>query len=124
MLDGDPATAWSNFYVAEATALLPDISLAHEREWVSLRWPAARSVDTLTATFLADAAHAPPATIEVRSWDGSRWVPVTGLQVEPGAPTTITFDRVSTTMLRLDMTSAAPRTDHGFLGIAELSPGG
>ena len=78
MLDGDPATAWSNFYVAEATALLPDISLAHEREWVSLRWPAARSVDTVTATFVVDEAHALPAAIEVRSWDGSRWVPGDG----------------------------------------------
>jgi len=124
MLDGDPATAWSNFYVAEATALLPNISLAHEREWVSVRWPAARPVDTVTATFVVDEAHALPAAIEVRSWDGSRWVPVTGLHVERGAPTRITFDRVRTTMLRLDLTSAAPRTDHGFVGIAELSPGG
>jgi beta-galactosidase len=124
MLDGDVTTAWSNFYVAEATALLPDISLAHEREWVSLRWPEARSVDRVSASFVVDEAHALPAAIEASAWDGSRWVPVTGLQVEPGAPTTITFDRVSTTMLRLDLTSAAPRTGRGFLAIAELSPGG
>src|SRR4051794_41404548 len=34
MIDGDPATAWSNYYLKEATALLPAFSLAHPREWV------------------------------------------------------------------------------------------
>jgi beta-galactosidase len=33
---------------------------------------------------------------------------------------TITFDPVRTTRLRLDMTSRAPLTGTGFLGISEL----
>jgi beta-galactosidase len=93
MLDGDLSTAWSSFYVAEATALLPEISLAHEREWVSAHRPDARSVDRVSPLFVVDGAHALPAATEVRAWDGSRWVPVTDL-VDPGAPTTITLDRV------------------------------
>lgn len=35
-------------------------------------------------------------------------------------PTVIAFDPVSTTGVRLDMTSAAPRTTSGFLQISEL----
>ena len=57
------APGWSNLYVADATALLPEISLAHAREWVSLAWPAARRSDTLTASFTIDAHHALPAAI-------------------------------------------------------------
>jgi beta-galactosidase len=37
-----------------------------------------------------------------------------------GEPTTIAFDPVSTTRLKLDMTSRAPRTGSGFLAITEL----
>jgi beta-galactosidase len=36
---------------------------------------------------------------------------------------TITFDPVQTTRLRLDMTSPAPMTGTGFLGISELRVG-
>jgi beta-galactosidase len=35
-------------------------------------------------------------------------------------PTTITFDPVSTTSIRLDMTSPAPDTSTGFMQITEL----
>jgi hypothetical protein len=35
-------------------------------------------------------------------------------------PTTITFDPVSTTGIRLDLTSPAPNTSTGFLEITEL----
>jgi beta-galactosidase len=117
MLDGDPATAWSSFYRKDATALLPPFSLAHASEWVSLSWPAPRRVSSLTASFLVDATHAPPAATTVRYWDGRRWVRVRDPHAAGG---TITFDPVRTTRLRLDMTSSAPGTSTGFLGISEL----
>jgi beta-galactosidase len=124
MLDGDLGTGWSNFYVADATALLPEISRAHAREWVSVSTPAPQRRDRLTAYFTVDAHHALPARIEVRSWDGRRYVPVRGLRVDRATgsnePTTITFDPVETAKLRLDLTSAAPGTDRGFIRIAEL----
>jgi beta-galactosidase len=124
MLDGDPATAWSNYYVKAATALLPSFSLAHAKEWVSVAWPSAQSVDHVSATFTVDATHALPADIGVRSWDGSRWVPVSNVHVEPagasGQPTEIGFDPVSTIRLRLDMTSAHPKAGDGFIAISTL----
>jgi beta-galactosidase len=124
MLDGDMSTGWSNLYVADATALLPEISLAHERDWVSVAWPAARRLGNVTASFTTDAQHALPAGIEVSYWDGSRYVPAQGLHVDwataSNEPTTIAFDPVETTKLKLEMTSAAPHTDRGFVRIAEL----
>jgi beta-galactosidase len=124
MLDGDMSTGWSNLYVADATALLPEISAAHERDWVSISTPAAQRRDRLTAFFTVDAHHALPAGIGVRYWDGQRYVPVHGLHVDRATgsnePTTITFDPVETTKLELDLTSAAPGTDRGFVRIAEL----
>jgi beta-galactosidase len=119
MVDGDPATAWSNFYRKDPTALLPGFSLAHAREWVSLSFPA-RRVSSLSASFVVDATHARPATIRVRYWDGTRWVDAQHVAVAGDA---ITFDPVRTTRVRLDMTSAAPLTGTGFLGISELRAG-
>ena len=72
MIDGDPATAWSNYYLKDATALLPAFSLAHPREWVSVAWPGAQSVSSVRAAFTIDATHALPADIGVRYWDGTR----------------------------------------------------
>ena len=124
MLDGDPATAWSNFYAKDATALLPAFSLAHAADWVSLRWPTARSVDSVSASFTVDATHQLPAAVAVSAWNGRRWVPVAHPHVAwaatSGEPTTVTFDPVTTTQLKLDMTSRAPRTGTGFLAITEL----
>jgi beta-galactosidase len=124
MLDGDPATAWSNYYLKAATALLPSFSLAHAKEWVSVAWPSAQSVGSVRASFITDATRAFPADIGVKYWDGSRWVPVSNAQVTPasasGEPTEITFDPVTTTQLRLDMTSAHPKAGNGFIAISTL----
>jgi beta-galactosidase len=124
MIDGDQATAWSNYYLKQATALLPAFSLAHAREWVSVAWPGAQSVSSVRAAFTIDATRALPADIGVRYWDGSRWVPVSNPHVEPatvsGQPTVVTFDPISTTRLRLDLTSAHPKAGDGFLAISEL----
>ena len=124
MLDGNPATAWSNYYLKAATALLPSFSLAHASEWVSVAWPGAQSVGTVRASFLADATRAVPADVAVKYWDGGRWVAVSNQHVTPagasGEPTEITFDPVSTTSLRLDMTSAHPKAGNGFIAISAL----
>jgi beta-galactosidase len=124
MLDGNPATAWSNYYLKAATALLPSFSLAHAKEWVSVAWPGAQSVGTVRASFIADATRALPADIAVKYWDGGAWVAVSNQHVTPasasGEPTEITFDPVSTTRLRLDMTSAHPKAGNGFIAISAL----
>jgi beta-galactosidase len=112
MLDGDPATAWSNLYVADATALLPRISIPRPRDWVSVRLVGERSVDSIDVQFLDDADHKPPAAVEVQAWNGDRWTPVSGQQ----GTSRITFDPVRTSRLRLVMTA-----DDAFLGISELA---
>jgi beta-galactosidase len=124
MLDGNASTAWSNYYLKAATALLPPFSLAHGSEWVSVTWPSAETLSGLKADFIVDASRQLPAAIAVSYWDGRRWVPVSHPQVTwataSNQSTTIAFDAVRTTAIRLDMTSRAPNTDHGFLGISEL----
>lgn len=128
MLDGTTASGgWSSHYVKAATALLPAVSRAHAREWVSLSWPSARTVRTLRPYFTTGDGSARPAAVTVSYWNGSRFVPVRHQRVtwatESGAPTAITFDPVRTGLVRLDMTSAAPGTDRGFLTISELKAG-
>ena len=124
MIDGDPATAWSNYYLKAATALLPSFSLAHPHEWVSVAWPGPQSVSSVRAAFTIDATHALPADIGVRYWDGSGWAAVSNPHVAfataSGQPTVVSFDPVSTTRLRLDLTSAHPKAGDGFLAIGEL----
>ncbi len=124
MLDSDPATAWSNYYLKAATALLPSFSLAHAREWVSVAWPAAQTVGSVRASFTVDATHALPAAVAVEYWNGTAWAPVANPQVTlasaSGQPSEVTFDPVSTTKVRLDMTSAHPKAGDGFIAISTL----
>ena len=124
MLDGDPATAWSNFYNKQATALLPAVSSAHASEWVSASLPSARTIGQVTALFTIDAARGLPAGITVSYWNGRAFVlvhdPVITWAGASNQPTTITFDAINTSRIRLDLTSRAPNTANGFLQITEL----
>ncbi len=124
MIDGNPETAWSNLYTKAQTPQLPATSLSHAQDWVALNSPQ-RTVGELTARFVTGGAYALPKEVGVRYWDGARYVPVTGLRVawagESGAPSTFTFDPVTTTGVRLYLTSAAPGTAGGFFRITELS---
>jgi beta-galactosidase len=124
MLDGDPSTGWSNFYVKSATANLPAVSSSDASEWVALTWATAQRIGTVTATFVTGGALALPAAITVSHWNGHRFIPASGLRVSwataSGQPTTLTFDQVTTTRVRLGMTSPSPGTASGFLRIAAL----
>jgi beta-galactosidase len=117
-------TGWSNRYLKAATALLPAYENARPCDWVSLAWTAPQAVNSLVPYFRLDANRTLPASLTVHYWDGRRFAPVTGLLVTMATgseqPTTITFDKVSTTALRLVMTSAAPGTSAGFVQITEL----
>ncbi|GHH72169.1 beta-galactosidase [Streptomyces sulfonofaciens] len=124
MLDGDPATGWSNAWTAAATALLPEISKAHPTAWVSLSWPERREAGAVEAVFTADGTHARPRSITVSHFNGKEYVPVDHPVITWATaseqPTTITFEPVSTTALRLDMTSAHPHETDGFLRVVSL----
>jgi beta-galactosidase len=125
MLDGNPTTGWSNFYVKAATANLHSVSAAHASEWVSLSWAQPQTVGTLNATFVTSTTLSLPAAVTVTYWDGEAFTGVRDPQVTlataSGQPSVITFDPVTTTQVRLEMTSAAPGTSTGFFRIAELS---
>jgi beta-galactosidase len=91
---------------------------------VTLTWASAQRIGIITATFVTGGTLGLPAAITVSHWNGHRFVPASGLMISwataSGQPTTLTFDPVTTTRVRLDMTSPLPGTASGFLRIAEL----
>ena len=125
MLDGNPSTYWSNRYSKVATQTLNGVTNARPGDWVSVTWAPAKQVNSLQAQFILDANDELPASATVSYWNGSAWVPVSNQQVAfatgSNAPSTITFDPVMTTALKLEMTSAAPYDPvTGNLAISEL----
>ncbi|MER5748746.1 glycoside hydrolase family 2 TIM barrel-domain containing protein [Streptomyces sp. NPDC002088] len=124
MLDGDPATGWSNAFAKSATALLSAFSGARPQDWVSVDWGRTRSFDRVEVSFTVDATHTLPASVEVAVWDGRGYAPVTGASVEwataSDTPTAITFDAVSGSRLRLALTSAHPGEAQGAVRISKL----
>ncbi|MEV3858771.1 sugar-binding domain-containing protein [Streptomyces sp. NPDC050095] len=126
LLDGDPATQWSNAFQKSATALLPAFSGARAEDWVSVAWEQDRAVGRIEVSFTVDAKHSLPKTVEVATWDGERYVavPADALDIAwasgSGTPTVLTFDAVRTRKVRLTMTSGSPGTAEGALGIVAL----
>jgi beta-galactosidase len=125
MLDGNPSTGWSNFYDKSGTANLPAVSVSDASDWVSLSWPdSPPRIGSLVATFTTGGPLSLPASIAVACWDGRELVPVRNLKITWGTasnqPTTITFDPVTTSQVRLTMTSPSPGSAAGFMQIAEL----
>jgi beta-galactosidase len=128
MLDGDQSTGWSNYYHKAQTANLLAVSVSNPSDWVALSWPQPQSFDSAVAYFTTGGPLALPAAIAVSYWDGREFAPVRNQVIDwatgSNQPTTLTFDPVRTSQIRLDMTSAAPGTGGGFLMIAELQARG
>ncbi|KUL44619.1 glycoside hydrolase family 2 TIM barrel-domain containing protein [Streptomyces regalis] len=124
MLDGNPATGWSNGFLKTATALLPAFDGARPEDWVSVGFGRARSIDRVEVSFTVDATHTLPASVEAEVWDGRRYAPVEGAAVEwataSDAPTVITFDAVRGSRVRLTLTSAYPGEARGAIRISKL----
>jgi beta-galactosidase len=124
MLDGDLTTGWSNYYDKSATANVRAVSVSNASDWVSVGWPGPQSFGSVVAYFTTGGPLALPASITASYWDGHRFVqvrsPAISWATASGQPTTITFDPVRSSRVRLDMTSPAPGTAAGFLQIAEL----
>jgi beta-galactosidase len=125
MLDGNPSTYWSNYYVAAKTANVLAVSVSDASDWVSLTWPSPQRISGLTANFVTGGARTLPASATVSYWDGHSWIPARNVQVTwataSGDPTTITFDPVTAQVVRLTMTSPASGTGGGFLAISSLT---
>ncbi|WP_328752463.1 DUF4982 domain-containing protein [Streptomyces sp. NBC_00285] len=124
MIDGDPATGWSNAFSKAATALLPAFSGARASDWVSVDLGRTRTLDRAEVSFTLSASHSLPASVEAEVWDGERYVPVEGASVAwataSDEPTVITFAAVQGSRLRLTMTSAAPGGPKGAVRISKL----
>lgn len=124
MLDGDPATGWSNAFAKSATALLPAFDGARPKDWVGVDWGRARTVERVEVSFTVDATHSLPAGVEVAVFSGRAWVPVRGARTEwagtSDAPTVITFPRVRGSRIRLTLTSSRPGQAQGGIRISKL----
>jgi beta-galactosidase/beta-glucuronidase len=126
MIDGVTTTSgWSNKFTEGATNVLPAVTNAHASDWVSLSWPNPQRLSNASVWFTLNPNNQLPATTVVSYWNGLAWVPVSNAVITLAGVTntasTITFDPVSTTGLRLDMTSATPMSPTtGNITIAEL----
>ncbi|MFF4394219.1 glycoside hydrolase family 2 TIM barrel-domain containing protein [Streptomyces sp. NPDC001480] len=124
MLDGDPATGWSNAFAKSATALLPAFNGARAEDWVSVDFGRTRTVDRVEASFTVDATHTLPASVDVAVWNGTAYTPVTGASVDwataSDSATVITFDAARGSRIRLNLTSAHPGETKGAVRITRL----
>ncbi|MFC8143359.1 glycoside hydrolase family 2 TIM barrel-domain containing protein [Streptomyces paradoxus] len=124
MLDGDPATGWSNGFFKQATPLLPAFDGARAEDWVSVDHGRTRGFDRVDVFFTVDAAHSLPAAIEVAVWDGRGWQAVRDTEIgwatASDAPTAITFKSVRGSRIRLTLTSRHPDEARGAMRISRL----
>jgi hypothetical protein len=81
---------------------------------VSVRWPDVQRLTSVVPNFLVSANRVLPSDVVVSYWTGTGWAPVAHQQGTIAPVSTITFDPVSTTALRLDLKAT------GFLQITEL----
>ncbi|MFE1033081.1 glycoside hydrolase family 2 TIM barrel-domain containing protein [Streptomyces sp. NPDC058807] len=124
MLDGDPATGWSNGFHKAATALLPAFDGARAEDWVSVDHGRRRTYERVEVSFTVDAAHTLPATVEVAVRDGRSWRAARGVRIDwataSDEPTVITFDAVRGSGVRLTLTSRHPGEPRGAVRISRL----
>ncbi|MGW0289193.1 glycoside hydrolase family 2 TIM barrel-domain containing protein [Streptomyces tuirus] len=124
MLDGDPATGWSNGFFKQATPLLPAFDGARAEDWVSVDHGRARGYDRVDVSFTVDATHSLPAAIEVAVWDGRAWRNTRNTEIgwatASDAPTVIAFEAVRGSRIRLTLTSRHPGEPRGAIRISRL----
>jgi beta-galactosidase len=126
LIDGNTSSGgWSNRYEKGPTQTLNAYINAHAGDWVSVSWPTPQTFGELRPYFSVDAADQVPATVQVSYWNGLTWVPVRGQQVQfataSDQPSSITFQPVTTTKVKLEMTSQSPGSPTtGNLTISEL----
>jgi hypothetical protein len=125
MLDGMTTTGgWSNGFARGANLNLPAVSRAHASDWVSVTWFQPQHFSKLVAHFTTSTTRSLPASVAVSYWNGTDWVPVSNAAVTwataSNEPSTITFDPVVASKVRLDMVSQFPGASNGHVQIAEL----
>ncbi|MEU7405982.1 glycoside hydrolase family 2 TIM barrel-domain containing protein [Streptomyces sp. NPDC044948] len=124
VLDGDPATGWSNGFRKDATALLPAFDGARAEDWISVDHGRTRTYDRLEVSFTVDDGHSLPAAVEVAVWDGRSWRAAketrTDWATASDTPTVVTFDRLRGSRVRLTLTSRHPGEVRGAIRVSRL----
>ncbi|WP_416968979.1 glycoside hydrolase family 2 TIM barrel-domain containing protein [Streptomyces sp. 4F14] len=124
VLDGDPATGWSNGFLKAATALLPVFGGARASDWVAVDYGRVRDFGRVEVSFTVDAGHSLPRSVGVEVWDGRTYVPATGVAVEwaaaSDAPSVITFGALRGSRVKLTFTSARPGESQGAVRVSKL----
>ncbi|MFZ1993453.1 MAG: Ig-like domain-containing protein, partial [Solirubrobacteraceae bacterium] len=126
LLDGNTTSGgWSNRYEKGPTQTLNAVTNARAGDWVSVTWPKAQTFGELRPYFTIDGSDQLPAAVQVSYWNGLGWEPVRDQHVQfatgSDQPSSITFSPVTTTKVKLDMTSRSPGSPTtGNLTISEL----
>ncbi|MGP2437828.1 glycoside hydrolase family 2 TIM barrel-domain containing protein [Streptomyces sp. JW3] len=125
VLDGDPATGWSNGFVKAATALLPAFTGARPEDWISVDFGRTRRFDRIEVSFTTDATHGLPAAVAAEVWNGRAWRPVQDARTDwataSDTPTAVTFAPVRGSRVRLTLTSRYPGEARGAVRISRLA---
>lgn len=129
MLDGNTTSGgWTNKYNIAATANLPAVNNTRPYEFVQVYWPDYNTFSSVKLYFTTGGT-APttnlPASLDVQYWDGLKWVSTGNQKVEwataSNQATTVTFDKVTATKVRIGMENATPySTSAGAMAITEL----
>ena len=89
-----------------------------------MSWPQPQHFSKLVGYFTTSTARSLPASVTVSAWNGTDWVPVSNQTVTwataTNQPSTITFDPVVATKVKLDMVSQFPAASNGHIQITEL----
>ncbi|MFD6277101.1 glycoside hydrolase family 2 TIM barrel-domain containing protein [Streptomyces sp. NPDC060209] len=124
MLDGDPATGWSNGFRKEPTALLPAFGGARAEDWISVDYGRTRGFGRVDVSFTVDATHSLPAAVGVAVWSGGTWREARGIRTDwaaaSDAPTVITFDALRGSRIRLTLTSRQPGDPGGAVRVSRF----
>ena len=131
MLDGNNNTLWTNSYSISATAVLPAVNNSRPYEFVQVYWPEYVTFDTIklyirTGNIISGTpAASMPKSLDVQYWNGVEWVSAGNQAVEwaggSGQATTITFNNITTTKVRVGMENATPySTTAGNMAVTEF----
>ncbi|MDR1152790.1 MAG: FIVAR domain-containing protein, partial [Bifidobacteriaceae bacterium] len=135
--NGNNAQTWTNLWSKTNTRTLINYSQSNPYDWLQFYWDGNKAMDQIEMTFDEATQNAsgtlplgyptryiePPAALDVTYWDGTAFVPVSGLTVTaPAAPGSgvwvMDFDPVFTSKIRVGMTNATPlSTTNGFIRV-------
>lgn len=129
MLDGNKTSGgWTNKYSIAATANLPIVNNTRPYEFVQVNWPQFSTFSSIKLIFTTGGS-APttnlPKSLDVQYWDGLHWVSAGNQNVvwatASNQESTVTFDMITTTKIRIGMENATPYSaTAGAMAITEL----